>query len=158
MTPSPETPSPSGPRRRVLFLCTGNSARSQIAESLVNHFLGDRWEACSAGTAPAGYVHPLAIQVLREWGVGVASLRSKSVAEVETSAFDLVVTLCDEAREQCPLWPGSGQVRHLSFPDPARAAGTEQERLDAFRQVRNAIWRALKEQLAPAPSGRGGGP
>lgn len=137
-----------GSRQRVLFLCSGNSARSQIAEALVNHFLGDRWEAESAGTDPAGHVHPLAVRVLREWNVAIATLRSKSVGEVSGRAYDFAVTLCEEAREQCPVWVGGGRVKHLGFADPARVAGTDEARLDAFRQARNAIWQAVQEHLA----------
>lgn len=137
-------------RQRVLFLCTGNSARSQIAESLVNHFLGDWWEAHSAGTVPAGFVHPLAIRALREWGIGVASLRSKSVEEFAREQFHFVFTLCDDAQEHCPNWIGSGRVRHLSFPDPARIHGDLHLRLDVFRQVRNSIWQVVREHLAVA--------
>jgi arsenate reductase len=94
--------------KRVLFLCTGNSARSQIAEGLVNRFLDDEWEAYSAGTAPAGYVGQ----------DGILSY-SKSVAEFRTAELDFVVTLCDNGAQTCPLWLGSGRVKHIGFPDPA---------------------------------------
>jgi arsenate reductase len=126
-------------KRRVLFLCTGNSARSQIAEAVVNHFLGDRWEAHSAGTAPVGFVHPLAVEVLAEWGIAIASLRSKSVEELRGVAFDLVVTLCDDAAEQCPVWMGPGDCVHVGFPDPSRTRGQRTDRLMAFQDVRDRI-------------------
>ncbi len=137
-------------RRRVLFLCTGNSCRSQMAEAITNARYGDRWEAFSAGTAPAGYVHPTALQVLAEWGIAHRG-RSKHVDEVRGLHFDLVVTVCDDAREQCPVWPGQGRVLHRGFPDPAAATGTEAEVLAVFRQVRDAIAAMLAEVLAAPP-------
>jgi arsenate reductase len=126
-------------KRRVLFLCTGNSARSQMAEGLVNHFLGDEWEAYSAGTAPAGYVHPLAIKVMAELGIDISHQRSKSVDEFHDAQFDVAITLCDDAARNCPLWLGTGQVKHIGFPDPVAATGSEDERLEVFRQVRDGI-------------------
>jgi arsenate reductase (thioredoxin) len=125
-------------RRKVLFLCTGNSARSQMAEAIVNARLADAWEAFSAGTHPAGYVHPLAVRVLREIGIEHAG-RSKSADEFRDVAFDLVVTVCDDAAENCPVWLGRGQRVHLGFPDPARATGSEDEVLAVFRGVRDDI-------------------
>jgi len=115
-------------KKRVLFLCTGNSARSQLAEGLVNHFLGDRWAACSAGTKPAGSVHPLAIQALAELGINPAVRRSKSVDEFRGTPFDVVITVCDQAAEGCPLWLGTGPVQHIGFPDPAAARGSEAQK------------------------------
>jgi arsenate reductase len=126
-------------RKRVLFLCTGNSCRSQMAEALVNHHLGDRWEALSAGTNPAGYVHPLAIEVMAELGIDLSTQRSKSVGRFRDEKIDLVVTVCDDAAENCPVWLGSGRVVHDSFTDPALATGTHADRLAVFRQVRDAI-------------------
>jgi arsenate reductase len=110
-----------------------------MAEGLVNHFLGERWEAHSAGTAPAGYVHPLAVQVLAELGIDISGSRSKAVDEFQDATLDLVVTVCDDAAENCPLWLGGGQVVHLGFPDPARATGTQAAQMAVFRQVRDAI-------------------
>jgi arsenate reductase len=136
-------------RKRILFLCTGNSARSQMAEWLVNHFLADRWEAHSAGTAPAGFVHPLAVRVVRELSVPITSLRSKPVEEFRAEKFDLVMTLCDEAAGACPAWHGGGPVVHLPFPDPAAASGTPTERLETFRRVRDAIQREVLGYLQP---------
>ena len=126
-------------KKRVLFLCVANSARSQMAEGLVNNFLSDRWEAHSAGTQPAGYVHPLAAQAMAELGIDISSQRSKSVEEFRQADFDLVITLCDDAAKTCPLWLGRGRVTHIGFPDPAAATGSEAERLDAFRQVRDDL-------------------
>ncbi len=135
-------------RKRILFLCTGNSARSQMAEGLVNHFLGDAWEAVSAGTEPAGYVHPLAVRVMAELGIDISAHRSKSVDEFQTTPLDLVVTVCDRAAENCPLWLGRGRVMHIGFPDPATAAGSEEERLAVFRQIRDDIRRQVCVYLA----------
>ncbi len=133
-------------RKRVLFLCTGNSARSQMAEGLVNAFHGDRWEAFSAGTAPSGQVHPLAIHAMAELGVDISGHRSKGVAEFGNTDLDLVVTVCDRANETCPLWLGKGKRLHRGFEDPAAASGSEEERLAAFRQVRDEI-RAMIDEL-----------
>ena len=123
----------------VLFLCTGNSCRSQMAEGLTNHFLGDRYRAYSAGTAPSGYVHPLAIRVMQEIGVDISGGFSKRPEVYRDLRFDLVVTVCDDAAATCPLWLREGEVVHIGFDDPARAAGNEAERLAAFRRVRDDI-------------------
>ena len=133
--------------KRVLFLCTGNSARSQMAEGLVNRLVADEWEAVSAGTRPAGYVHPLAVRVLAELGIDISAQRSKSVDEFRGADLDLVVTLCDSAAQTCPVWLGKGRVEHVSLPDPAEAEGTEEERLEAFRQVRDAIQRQIVKPM-----------
>ena len=125
-------------QRQVLFLCTGNSCRSQMAEAIVNARLGDRWAAVSAGTQPAGYVHPLALAALAEIGI-VHQGRSKLADEYRGVAFDLVVTVCDSAAEECPVWLGPGRRVHHSFPDPAKATGTEAEIMEEFRRVRDAI-------------------
>jgi arsenate reductase (thioredoxin) len=124
--------------KQVLFLCTGNSCRSQLAEAVVNARLGETWQAYSAGVRPAGYVHPMAIVVLSEMGITHTG-RSKSVDEFRDRSFDLVVTVCDQAAEECPLWLGSGKRLHLGFTDPARATGDETTRMQAFRQVAAAI-------------------
>ncbi len=129
-------------RRKVLFLCTGNSARSQMAEAIVNAHLGDRWQAFSAGTQPTGYVHPLALRVLAEIGIHHQG-ESKSADRYRDVDFDLVVTVCDDAAENCPVWLGKGERVHLGFPDPARVEGSEEERLAAFRRVRDAIRRDI---------------
>jgi arsenate reductase (thioredoxin) len=126
-------------KKRVLFLCTGNSCRSQMAEGLVNHFLGDRWEAVSAGSQPSGYVHPLSIRVMAELGIDIGGNRSKSVAEFRNEALDLVITVCDSAAENCPLWLGKEKVVHIGFVDPAEAEGSTDEKLLIFREVREQI-------------------
>ena len=126
-------------KRRVLFLCTGNSCRSQMAEGLVNHYLGDRWEAFSAGTRPSGYVHPLAVQAMAELGIDISSYRSKSVDAFRATAFDRVITVCDGAAKNGPAWLGKGIVRHIGFPDPAAAEGSEEEQMAVFRHVRDGL-------------------
>ncbi len=125
-----------------------------MAEGLVNHFLGEQWEAYSAGTAPAGYVHPMAILVMAELGIDISGYRSKSVEEFRYVGPDLVITVCDDAVENCPVWLGGGQVAHISFPDPAKATGNEEERLAVFRQVRDDMWHKVLNYLAEeAPAG-----
>lgn len=125
-------------QKRVLILCTGNSCRSQLAEALVNHDLGDIWRADSAGTAPAGYVHPLALRVLDEIGINHRGT-SKHVDEFRGRDFDAVITVCDDAAENCPVWLGKGMRTHIGFPDPAKASGSEEEVLAVFRAVRDDI-------------------
>jgi arsenate reductase len=128
-----------------------------MAEGLVNHFLADRWEAFSAGTAPSGYVHPLAVEVMDEIGIDISAGYSKPVDKFRDVEFDLVVTVCDDAAENCPLWLGSGNVHHIGFPDPAKATGSEEERLQVFRQVRDGlrqkVMHALDEMKNPEPPG-----
>lgn len=125
-------------KKRVLFICTSNSARSQMAEVLVNHDLGDRYEAFSAGTDPKA-PHPLAIRVLAEIGIDHSAARSKSMDEFAGQAFDFVITLCDSANETCPLFFGGVRRGHLGFDDPARAEGSDEEKLAVFRRVRDEI-------------------
>lgn len=128
-----------GARRcKILFLCTGNSARSQMAEALVNYRLGNTWEAVSAGTRPTGIVHPAALRALAEVGIEHHG-RSKSVDEFRDAELDLVVTVCDSAAEDCPVWLGKGGRVHLGFPDPARAVGSDEEVMAVFRRVRDDI-------------------
>ena len=128
-------------KRQLLFLCTGNSARSQMAEALVNHFRGEQWQAVSAGTHPTGYVHPLAIQALKEIGIEISNARSKSIEEFRNADFDLVITVCDSAAEECPLWLGKGKRIHIGFQDPAK--GT----LEYFRSVRDDIKQRVIEYI-----------
>jgi arsenate reductase (thioredoxin) len=125
-------------KERVLFLCTGNSCRSQLAEALVNHDLGNRWQAFSAGTQPTGEVHPLVLKVLEEVGIQHQGV-SKPVDQFLGENFDLVITVCDEAAENCPVWLGKGRKVHIGFEDPAKAVGTEEEQLKVFRMTRDAI-------------------
>jgi len=133
--------------RKVLFLCTGNSARSQMAEAIVNARMSDTWEAFSAGTFPAGYVHPNALRALAEIGIAHHG-RSKSAEEFRDAPFDLVVTVCDDAAENCPVWLGQGKRVHLGFPDPAKATGTDEQVMAAFRAVRDDIARKVPALLA----------
>jgi arsenate reductase len=121
-------------RIRVLVVCTGNSARSILGEALLRHLAGDRVEACSAGTHP-GAVNPLSLRVLEEAGISTEGLRSKSVNEYLGQRFDYVITVCDDARDACPVFPGVHESMHWGFPDPAKATGTDEERLAAFRSV-----------------------
>ena len=132
-------------KKRVLFICTHNSARSQMAEGLANALHGENWEAHSAGTE-ATRVRPLAIAALRELGIDIAHHTSKTVAAFAGKTFDLVVTVCDNARESCPFFPGKRLV-HKSFRDPAAATGSEEERLAVFRLVRDEIRRWLEDEL-----------
>ena len=136
-------------KKRVLFICTSNSARSQMAEALVNHDLGNHFEAYSAGTDPKP-PHPLAIRVLQEIGIDQSTARSKSMDEFAGQSFDFVITLCDSANESCPLFFGGVQRAHLGFDDPARAEGTEEEKLDVFRRVRDEIRNQVEAFLMQA--------
>ena len=133
-------------KRKVLFLCTGNSCRSQMAEAIINARLGETWEAFSAGTKPAGYVHPKALAALAEIGIQHTG-RSKLADEFRDVDFDLVVTVCDSAAEECPIWLGKGKRIHHSFPDPAKAEGTDEEIMQVFRTVRDAIEREISHLL-----------
>jgi arsenate reductase len=125
-------------KKRALFLCTANSCRSQMAEGIVNHFLGDRLAAFSAGTM-ATFVNPRAIAVLGEMGVDISGHRSKSLAEFENESFDYVITLCGSANENCPLFFGGVERIHIGFDDPAGANGSEEEIMNEFRRVRDEI-------------------
>lgn len=135
-------------KMRVLFLCTANSCRSQMAEGIANRFLGDRVEAVSAGTE-ASYVNPRAIEVLREIGVDISGHRSKNMDEFSGHSFDYVITLCGDANEKCPLFFGGVQRTHLGFSDPAKATGSEEEIKSEFRRVRDEIKDALLAFFAP---------
>ena len=133
-------------KKQVLFLCTGNSCRSQMAEAIVNARLGETWEAVSAGTQPAGYIHPKALAVLAEIGIRHTG-RSKSVDEFRDADLDLVVTVCDSAAEECPIWLGRGKRIQLGFPDPARASGSEAEVMAVFRSVRDEMAQRVVDLL-----------
>ncbi len=138
--------------KRVLFLCTGNSCRSQMAEGLVNHDLRSGWQAFSAGTRPTGRVHPLAIRAMAEIGIDVARGWSKHADTFRDQKFDLVITVCEDAAEDCPVWLGPGRRRHLGFPDPALATGPVEEQMVVFRQVRDDLRRRLASVLRLAES------
>jgi arsenate reductase len=143
---------------RVLFICTGNSARSQIAEALLRAQGGPAFEVASAGTEPKG-VNPLTVRILAEVGVDVAGARSKSVTEFLGDKFDYVITVCDQARESCPVFPGAHESIHWGFDDPAAAEGSEAERLEVFRRVMNEISVRLKpfQEVALRQHGRAAG-
>jgi len=131
-------------QKRVLILCTGNSARSQMAEGLLRNDGGERFEAFSAGVSPS-QVRPEAIEAMREVNVDISGQRSKSVEEFAGKAFDYVITVCDNARAQCPFFPAEAERIHWSFDDPAATEGNEQERLAVFRRVRDEIRARLGE-------------
>jgi arsenate reductase (thioredoxin) len=130
-------------KRRVLILCTGNSARSQMAEGLLRHLGGTQFEVFSAGTKPAG-VNGLAIEVMREVGIDISKQRSKSVGEFARQEFATVITVCDNAAEECPIFPGAPRRAHWSLPDPAAVSGTREEKLGAFRKVRDELERRIR--------------
>jgi arsenate reductase len=131
---------------RVLFLCTHNSARSQMAEGWLRHLAGDRFEAHSAGTE-ATAVRPLAVQAMAEVGIDIAGQASKTLERFLDQPFDLVVTVCDSANEACPIFPGARDRRHWSFEDPAAASGTAAERLAVYRRVRDEIRERIEREL-----------
>ena len=124
-------------KKEVLFLCTGNSCRSQMAEAIVNARLGETWHAASAGTKPAAFVHPKAIAALAEIGIRHSG-RTKLVDEFRDVDLDLVVTLCDSAQEECPVWLGKGKRLHHDYPDPAKTGD-----MDDFRKVRDDMLRDI---------------
>jgi len=130
--------------QRVLILCTGNSARSQMAEGLLRHDAGDRFQVHSAGTHPS-YVRPEAIAVMRELGIDISGHHSKSVDEFVGQQFDYVLTVCDNAKESCPIFPAKMVAIHHNFEDPAALAGTEEQRLAVFRRVRDEMREYLRD-------------
>ena len=136
---------------RVLILCTGNSARSQMAEGLLRHEAGDRFEVCSAGTKPS-QIRPEAIAVMKEIDIDISGHRSKSVDEFTGHEFDFIITVCDNARESCPVFPGGAQRLHWPFDDPAAVQGTEGERLAAFREIRDRMRARLMAFVGQAAS------
>ncbi len=129
--------------QQVLVLCTGNSCRSHMAEGMINHYLGEEWQAYSAGTDPAGYVHPLAIDALSEIGIDISDHTSKSIDDFRDASLDWVITVCDDAAENCPVWLGQGNNAHFGYPDPAKAIGSDEEKMAVFRKVRNEIYNDL---------------
>ncbi|MDD8016302.1 MAG: arsenate reductase ArsC [Acidobacteriota bacterium] len=144
-------------KKRILFLCVRNSARSQIAEGLTNALCGDRFEASSAGTT-ATRVEPGAIKVMAEIGIDISSHRSKSVQEFIGRPFDYVVTVCDESQPDCPFFPGGKESIHRAFDDPSACRGTEEEILDCFRRSRDEIRRWIENELAVRCGGKARGP
>jgi arsenate reductase len=141
-------------KKRILVLCTGNSCRSQMAEAWINHELGGAWEAHSAGTRPADRVHPLAVRAMGEVGIDIHAAIPQLVDQLLDQPWDLVVTVCDSARETCPVFPGRVESIHVSFPDPAEAVGGDDEKMVVFRSVRDAIRVRLLPELSMR-SGRG---
>ncbi len=126
-------------KKQVLILCTGNSCRSQMAEGLINYYLADTWQAYSAGTAPSGYVHPLAIKAMAQIGLDLTDNRSKNTDEFRDTELDVAITVCGDAAENCPVWLGQGKRVHIGFPDPADATGSDEEKMKLFCQVRDDI-------------------
>ena len=124
--------------KKVLFLCTGNSARSQMAEGFLKYMAGDRFEVYSAGVKPTA-VNPLAIKVMAEIGIDISKHKSKSVMEFIDQSFDYVITVCGNAQKTCPVFPGEHEKIHWDLEDPAAAEGSEEEKLDIFRKIRNEI-------------------
>ena len=140
-------------RARVLFLCTHNSARSQMAEGFLRHLAGDGFEVASAGTE-ATRVHPLAVRAMREAGVDLGPHHSKTLDTLVDRPWDYVITVCDSANERCPLFPGRTARIHWSFDDPSQATGDEEQRLQTFRRVRDEIQARLRDWLAAKPDAR----
>ena len=134
-------------KKRVLILCTGNSARSQMAEGLLRHMGGDGFEVESAGVEPS-HVRPQAVEAMREVGIDISGHRSKSVDEFAGQEFDYVITVCDNAREQCPVFPGKTKRIHWSFDDPAKAEGDEKALLAVFLRVRDEVAARLREFIS----------
>jgi arsenate reductase len=143
------------PKSSVLFLCTGNSARSQMAEGLLRHLGGGKYEVVSAGLDPKG-VHPLAIEAMREIDIDISAQTSKHVTEFLGRPFTYVITVCDSAKERCPIFPSAYKFLHWSFPDPAAVEGDREQRLSVFRRVRDDIAGRILRELLPrnAPSPR----
>jgi arsenate reductase len=130
-------------KKKILILCTGNSARSQMAEGILRWLSRGTLEVSSAGTHPVG-VNPLAIEVMREINVDISSSRSKSVSEFVNENFDTVITVCDKANESCPVFPGAPERIHFSFQDPAAVQGTPEEKKQAFRRTRDELIQRLR--------------
>ena len=133
-------------KTRALFLCTHNSARSQMAEGLLRHLAGDRFEVASAGTE-ATFVRPEAVAAMAELGVDISGQASKTLERYLEEPFDYVVTVCDDANEACPVFPGAEHRLHWSFKDPSRAEGSEEERLEVYRTVRDEILIRINDEL-----------
>jgi arsenate reductase len=135
-------------KKKVLFLCTGNSCRSQMAEGWLRHLAGDQYEVASAGTQPVG-LNPGAVEVMRELGIDIAAHHSKHLNEFLDVRFNHVITVCDRARETCPIFPGASSMLHWSFDDPAAARGSDEERRAVFRRVRDEIAGQVRRFVSP---------
>jgi arsenate reductase len=142
----PEPDPNSGAKERVLFLCTHNSARSQMAEGLLRHLGAERFEAYSAGTE-ATHVRPLAIKAMHELGIDITGQQSKTLERYLDRPFDKVITVCDQANEACPVFFGARERQHWSFPDPSKATGSEDDQLTVYREVRDAIRERIEREL-----------
>lgn len=134
---------------KILFLCTGNSCRSQMAEGFLRHLAGKRFEAASAGTHPS-VLNPGAVLAMQEIGADISGHRSKNVAEFLGEQFDYVITVCDRAKESCPVFPGAKATLHWSFDDPAETTGSEEDRRRVFRRVRDEIGARIRDFLGTA--------
>ena len=136
---------------RVLFLCTGNSARSQMAEGWLRYLAGDRYDVCSTGTQPVG-LNPGSVEAMAEVGIDISHHRSKHVAEYATQPIGYVITVCDRAKESCPRWSGDARLIHWSFDDPAAVTESAEQRRQVFRRVRDEIAFSIREFLASVPA------
>ena len=132
--------------QKILFLCTHNAARSQMAEGILRHLAGDQYQVSSAGTEKT-VVRPQAIRVMAELGIDISQQQSKTLEQYLQDEFDDVITVCDDANEACPVFPHTKSRRHWSFPDPSKAQGSEEEQLAVFRAVRDAIQKRIEEEL-----------
>ncbi|MFI5264234.1 MAG: arsenate reductase ArsC [Candidatus Kapaibacterium sp.] len=137
-----------GEKKRILFLCTGNSARSQMAEALMNHLGGSRFTAFSAGTYPAEHVNPFAIETMREMGLDISHNKSKSLDIYLNQPWDIIITVCDNAKESCPIFPGQKIGAHWGFEDPANFQGTDEQKRAFFRKIALEIERRIRLLLA----------
>lgn len=135
-------------RPTILILCTGNSCRSHLAEGILQRALGDGYQVQSAGSKPAGYVHPLAVRVMNEIGLDISGHRSKHLNEFLSQPVETVITVCGKADQVCPLFPGQVNRYHWGFDDPAHATGTEEEKLVVFRRVRDEIRKVFEAYAA----------
>ena len=136
------------PKPLILILCTGNSCRSHLAEGILRHVAGDILEVASAGSKPAGYVHPLGIKAMAEIGIDISGHRSKHLDEFLTDEVETVITVCGNADQACPMFPGQMNRHHWGFDDPAHATGTEEEQMACFRRVRDEIRRVFEAYAA----------
>ena len=138
----------SEPKKRILFLCTGNAARSQMAEGLAREFHGDVLDVVSAGSRPAGWVHPLAVQALAEIGIDASGQTSKSADQFLDQPFDVVVTVCDSAAQDCPMWPGAKRIEHWPIEDPSFGPDDPKTRFQRFVETRDELERRIEELVA----------
>ena len=139
-------------KQRVLFLCTGNSARSQMADGWLRHLAGDRIDVVSAGTYPVG-LNPHAVTVMQEAGIDISNHVSKRVDPYLAQPFDYAITVCDRAQETCPIFPGAASRLHWSFEDPAKAKGTSEQQMVVFRKIRDEIADRIRQFIAETHSG-----